>query len=256
MRAHRREDDVALFGDGAGLGDLGREAGNTADLVLGHDRAAREAPDPAVNHAHAEAGGAASRGFISPAKAGVSAAEIAAAATPAAAATAAASPAPAERVGEVAVPAVRVHARVGASREPDIGVRASGQLRLGKRHVSESLEPRLEHLALRRLRDQIADEIAGGDGGARERHGLDEVSTMHWWPLITCCVPRAGCSRAFRATCYVLRATCSTCYVRTCQVLRATCFVPPHVARTGTLAHRTSHVARRTSHVARRTKST
>ena len=52
----RRELDVDLLRDRAGLGDLGGEARDAADLVFGHDRAARESPDAAVNHAHAEAG--------------------------------------------------------------------------------------------------------------------------------------------------------------------------------------------------------
>src|SRR5262249_10042622 len=49
-----RELDVRLLGDGAGGRDFDGDAWDAAQLVPGHDRAAREAPHAAVDHAHAE----------------------------------------------------------------------------------------------------------------------------------------------------------------------------------------------------------
>src|SRR5262249_24533954 len=82
---HRRELDVDLLGDGARLGDLGRDLRDPDDLVLGDDRAAGEAPDAAVDHADAEAGrlGAAAAAPATPAAAAPAAAPAATAAPPA-----------------------------------------------------------------------------------------------------------------------------------------------------------------------------
>src|SRR5262249_59711595 len=85
---------------------------------------------------------------------------------------------PAEAL-EVTVAAARVHAAVGRAREPDVGVRTARVLRFRERDVGQPLEFRLEHAALGRLGDQIADEIARGDRHPGDRHGLDEVSALH-----------------------------------------------------------------------------
>ena len=86
VRRNRREPHVDLLRDGAGLGDFGRHASDAADLVLGDDRAAREAPDAAVDHADAEPCGVVAAG----AGAGIVAAESA---EPAPASAASATPA-------------------------------------------------------------------------------------------------------------------------------------------------------------------
>ena len=52
-----RQLDVTLLGDGAGARDFSRHSRDAHELVLGHDRAARESPDAAVDDAHAEPAG-------------------------------------------------------------------------------------------------------------------------------------------------------------------------------------------------------
>ena len=108
-------------------------------------------------------------------------------APPAAASPAAAAAAEAAEALEVAVAAAGVDAGVGAAREADVGVAAAVALRFGQRDVCQALELRLERLALRRLGDQIADEIARRDGHARKGDGFDEVSALHWsLKCVTC----------------------------------------------------------------------
>ena len=183
-----RELHVGALGNRAGFGDLSRHDGDAFDLVLGDDRAAREAPDAAVDDAHAEAGRAtvADCRLAASAKAAkpAAAASAPAASTPAAAATPA-SAAEAAEIVEVAVPAVCVHAVVRGAREADVGVRAPSLFGLRQRDVSEALELGLEHLALRRLSDQIADQIACGHRHPRDGHRLYEVTAFHSfvaWP--------------------------------------------------------------------------
>ena len=162
------------LGDRARLGHFGRHARDAPDLVLGDDRAAREAPDAAVDDAHAEA-----RGAARPHSAAAAEPAAATSATPAAAPAATPAAEAAAEVVELAVAAGGVHAAVGVAGEADVGVAAPLGLGLEERDVGESLELRLEHLALRRLRDEVADEVAGRDGHAGQRDGLYEVSAFH-----------------------------------------------------------------------------
>src|SRR5262249_514309 len=63
-------------------------------------------------------------------------------------------------VGVAVGPAARVHAARHAAREPDVGVRAADLLRLAERDVRQPLELRGQRIPLRRLRDQLGDQIA------------------------------------------------------------------------------------------------
>ena len=177
IRWHRRKLHVHPLGDRARLGDFGCHPGDPADLILGDDRAAGKAPNAAVDDAHAEPGGATrARGT-----AASEPAESAAAATPAASAASAASASAksATEVFEVAVAAGGVDAAVRVSREPDVCVAAALRLGFEKGDVREALELRFEDLALRRLSNQVTDDVAGGDRHARHRDGFDKVSAFH-----------------------------------------------------------------------------
>ena len=167
------------LGDRAGLGDLRGHARDAPDLVLGDNRAARESPHAAVNHADAEARRAARRRAAAATESAKPAAATTAAAATAPAATATAA-AEAADAFEVAVAAAGVDAAVDVAREADVRVGAALRLRLEERDVRQALELRLEHLALRRLRDQISDDVAGGDGDAGDRHGPYKVSALHF----------------------------------------------------------------------------
>src|SRR6185436_5662896 len=106
-----------------------------------HDRAAGEAPDPAVNHPHPEACRSPARGLVRAAEATAAATT---ASTPAAAPAASAAASEVAEALEVAVASVGVDARVGPPREPDVGVRAAGPLRFRERHIRQALELRFE----------------------------------------------------------------------------------------------------------------
>ena len=178
VRRDRREPDVGLLGDGAGAGDFGRDLRDAADFVLGDDRAAREAPGAAVDDAHAEAGRADAPPAAAPAS--TAAAAAAAAAESAAAAPPPRPPRAAEPpksfVAGKRVAAGRVHAVVGRAGEADVGVAAAGRLRFLERDVGQPLELGVHHAPRRRLREEVADEIAAGDDEAGGADGLDEIS--------------------------------------------------------------------------------
>ena len=113
---------------------------------FGDERAAGKAPHAAVNHADAEAG------------AGLHAAG-----------------AEAERVGDDAV--ADRDAVVDVAREANVGVAAAEALGLVQRHVRQALEARIHDARLRRLRDQIADQVAGIERHAGGAESLYEVSS-------------------------------------------------------------------------------
>src|SRR6185503_6470880 len=140
--------------DRARPGHVRGDPRDAPQLVFGHDRAAGEAPDAAVNHADAEA-------------------RRAGAAT--AAPRAAASPAAAARLGVGS--AVGVDAGVDAAREADVGVGAAGALRFGEHDVGETFEGRGERVAFRGLRDQLANEIARGNEQACGTGVFQKVAT-------------------------------------------------------------------------------
>jgi hypothetical protein len=84
----------------------------------------------------------------------------------AAAAGAAAAAAPATESAAVGVPvaaAARVDAAGHAARETDVGVRAAGLPGLAERDVRQAFEHRRLRIALRRLGDQLRDQIGGGE---------------------------------------------------------------------------------------------
>ena len=91
---------------------------------------------------------------------------------PAAAPTAAAAAKTATEVVELTIAARGVDAAVRIAREPYVRVRAALGLGLEERDVGQPLELRIEDSALRRLRDEVADEVAGRDGHARQGDGL------------------------------------------------------------------------------------
>src|SRR5262249_23615854 len=138
-------------------------------------------PHAAMDHANSEPGGATVAGTSAATAAESSEPSESAPAPAAAAAPASAAAEPAEAL-EVTGAAARVHAGVGRAREPDVGVRTARALRVRERDVGQPLEFRLEHAALGRLGNQIADEIAGGDRHPGDRHGLDEVASFHVTP--------------------------------------------------------------------------
>src|SRR6185503_11917058 len=55
VRRNGSKTEINLLGDRAGLGDFRRDTRDALDLVLGDDRARREAPNAAVHNADAEA---------------------------------------------------------------------------------------------------------------------------------------------------------------------------------------------------------
>ena len=195
IRRHRRQLHVHPLGDRARLGDFGCHPGDPADLILGDDRAAGKAPNAAVDDAHAEPGGATrARGT-----AASEPAESTAAATPtASAASAPASTKSTTEIFEVAVAAGRVDAAVRVSREPDVCVAAALRLGFEKGDVREALELRFEDLALRRLSNQVTDDVAGGDRHAGHRDGFDEVSAFHRVILVGSRLRAQGSGRSFR----------------------------------------------------------
>ena len=153
---------------------FGREARDAPDFLFGHDRAAGEAPDATVDHAHAEAAGL-SVGVARDAAATTAPAATTSTATTAAATAArnAAAPATSAARGEVRRRArnIRVH------REAHVGVAAAEQLRLAEHDVREALESGLQDLAFRRLRDEVGDEIVRSERDARDAGGPDEITS-------------------------------------------------------------------------------
>src|SRR4029077_5278530 len=100
-------------------------------------------------------------------------ARAAAAAGAAASATTAKSAALAVRVAA----AVRVDAARHAAREADVGVGAAGLLRFVEADVGQALEHRRPRIALRRLRDQLRDQIRRRDQQSSRAGALQELST-------------------------------------------------------------------------------
>jgi hypothetical protein len=172
---HARELDVALLGNGARARDLDREPRNATDFVLGDDRAAGEAPDAAVDHADAEAAGLTFRvGWNAAATpASATSAPAASATTPASAAAGASSATGTSRAaGRVEVRGTAGDVRVHG--EAHVGVARALLLRFAEDDVGQALELGLQHVALRRLREQIQQQIRRGDGDARPADRLDE----------------------------------------------------------------------------------
>jgi hypothetical protein len=161
---HRCELHVGLLRDRAGLGHFGGDARDPPQFVLRHDGAARESPDAGVDHANAEP-------RCSRTSAGASAA-----ASSRAAAAAAPSAEPAPAVGVTIAAAAGVHARADAARKADVGVGAPGLLRLAEHDVGQALEGRGQRVAFRRLREQLADQIAGSQQQAGGTCVLEEIS--------------------------------------------------------------------------------
>ena len=80
----------------------------------------------------------------------------------------------AERVGDDAI--ADGDAVVDVAREANVGVAAAEALRLGQGDVGQALEARIHDARLRRLRDQVADQVAGIQGHAGGAEGFDKVS--------------------------------------------------------------------------------
>ena len=151
---HRRERDLEALADRAGLGHVGGLRGELLDLGLGHERAAGKAPHAAVDDAHAEAGAL----FV-------------------------ATGAKAEAVGDDAV--AHGHAVVDVAGEANVGVGAAQPPGFGQGDIRQPLELRLQHLAARRLRDQIATQVAGIQRDTRGAQRLDEIASLHGCPTYT-----------------------------------------------------------------------
>src|SRR5262249_19302770 len=130
---HGRQLDVDFLRDRARPRDVGGDLRDPLDFVLADDRAAREAPDAAVNHADAQAARAGT-----PARAG---APTAAATASAAAAAESAEAARVRACGSI-VGSVGVDRRAHAAREADVGIRTARALGLAERDVREALERR------------------------------------------------------------------------------------------------------------------
>src|SRR6185436_13726095 len=132
--------------------------------VLGHDRAARKAPDAAVNHAHAEAAGLTVRvgGDAAAAATAASATTTSAPSSASASSTSAGESARESSGGGTAGVKTRIAARKSdAHLESDVRVTAALHLRFTEHDVGEALELGLPHVAARCLRDQIGDQIGG-----------------------------------------------------------------------------------------------
>jgi hypothetical protein len=122
--------------------------GDLPDLVFGDERAAGEAPDAAVDDAHAKAGA-----FF--------------------ASAAAESPA----AGDDAI--AHADAVADVPGKPDVGIAAAEPLGFAEHNVRHALEARFEHTRFRRLRQEVADEVAGVEREAGGTESLDEISPFH-----------------------------------------------------------------------------
>ena len=74
---------------------------------------------------------------------------------------------------------IRVSPAADDEAEAEMVIARIEGLRFEKRDVREALELRFEDLALRRLSNQVTDDVASGDRHARHRDGFDKVSAFH-----------------------------------------------------------------------------
>ena len=139
-------------------------------------------PKPAADRSCVGRDAAATATASSAAATTAAAAAASAAAAAAAAASAAATAAPAPAPAAAAPAARRVERRRCAPgmsivmREAHVRVAAAGHLRFAEHDVGEALELRLQHVAGRRLREQIGDQIARVQDDRGGAEAFDEIS--------------------------------------------------------------------------------